>query len=204
MIITDWNLADGSGFDVLSIVRTSLDWPVPVVFVSVQNQENDIILALEHGADDYLVRPLRQREMLARLRALSRRCGIGPDHSHQHLTLGPYEIDADNNVITLNGESVALTEKEFKLATLLFQNINRALSRSHLLQSVWNLNEPIPTRTLDTHISSLRVKLNLIRETGLRLRSVYRYGYRLEQTGARPSPDKIRPAANGNTLRSEH
>jgi DNA-binding response OmpR family regulator len=190
LIISDWNLPDSSALHIVNSVRASPDWRLPIVFISLHNQEDDIVRALESGADDYLVRPLRQRETLARIQALMRRCRTRTDN-RQQLTLGPYQIDSYHQVISHNDASVALTDKEFKLASLLFQNINRALSRNHLLQSVWNLDQPVPTRTLDTHISSLRVKLNTIRATDLRLRGIYRFGYRLERSAAEDSDNDI-------------
>jgi DNA-binding response OmpR family regulator len=100
---------------------------------------------------------------------------------YQPLLLGPYQIEQQPQTITRAGEVIALTDKEFKLASLLFQNTGRLLSRDYLMEAVWGLNDPVPTRTLDTHVSNIRRKLGISTETGLRIKTVYRHGYRLEE-----------------------
>lgn len=178
LVILDWGLPDISGIELVKSVRKS-DALVPVLFVTSRDSEQDIIAALTAGADDYLVKPPRQGETLARITALQRRRQAGGSDSGL-LQFGPYSFDCDRNTITHGGEVVQFTHKEFELARFLFQNRNRLLSRSHLLESVWGLNADITTRTVDVHASKIRRKLGLSTESGWRLVSIYQYGYRLE------------------------
>lgn len=180
LFIVDWILPDGSGIDALNAIRQRVDWPVPVLFVTNQSREDDIVHALDKGADDYMVKPVRQRELLSRINALVRRGGSGVKQE-EPFEVGPYQIDPRSQVIHHDGQAITLTDKEFKLASLLFQSIGKLLSRDYLMEAVWGLNDPVPTRTLDTHVSNIRKKLNITPDAGLRIRTVYRHGYRLEE-----------------------
>jgi DNA-binding response OmpR family regulator len=151
-----------------------------VLFLTSRDTEKDIVEALSHGADDFLVKPPRAAEMMARLAALKRRAdnlGASP-----LLSVPPYVFDSSASSVKLNGERVDLTLRQFQLAVVLFRNIGRLLSRAYLLESVWGLNAQVQTRTLDIHVSQLRAALNLP-ENGWRITSVYAHGYRLEPLG---------------------
>lgn len=178
LIIMDWGLPDISGIELVKSVRAK-DTLVPVLFVTSRDSEQDIIAALSAGADDYLVKPPRQGETLARIAALQRRSQAGASDSNL-LEFGPYSFDCERSTVTHDGEVIQLTHKEFELARFLFQNRNRLLSRGHLLESVWGVNADITTRTVDVHASKVRRKLGLSTESGWRLVSIYQYGYRLE------------------------
>ena len=180
LFIVDWLLPDGSGIDALDAIRRHVDWPVPVLFVTSQSREDDIVHALDKGADDYMVKPVRQRELLSRINAIVRRGSTESDQD-EPFVLEPYKIDHQSQTITQSGEVIPLTDKEFKLASFLFQNVGRLLSRDYLMEAVWGLNDPVPTRTLDTHVSNIRRKLGISPEVGLRIKTVYRHGYRLEE-----------------------
>jgi DNA-binding response OmpR family regulator len=93
----------------------------------------------------------------------------------------PYRIDVNNRSVTVAGEPIKLTQKEYELIVFLFKNIGRVVSRSHLLESVWGTNPEINTRTIDTHMSRIRSKLGIAPENGWRLSSIYQHGYRLEK-----------------------
>ncbi len=179
LIIMDWGLPDISGIELVKSLRQS-DALVPVLFITSRDSEQDIIEALTSGADDYLVKPPRQGETLARISALQRRSQAGSDDTLKALQFGPYNFDCERNTITRGDAVLQFTHKEFELARFLFQNRNRLLSRSHLLESVWGLNADVTTRTVDVHASKIRRKLGLSAESGWRLASVYQYGYRLE------------------------
>ncbi|MCB2001744.1 MAG: response regulator transcription factor, partial [Rhodoferax sp.] len=148
----------------------------PVIFVTSRDAEEDIVRALSHGADDYLVKPPRAGELLARLQALKRRAD---GHGDGAVVVGPYEFDPSQSVARLHGEIVEMTQRQFELAVVLFRNIGRLLSRQYLLEAVWGLNDAVQTRTLDIHISQLRSLLQLA-DNGWRIQSVYAHGYRLE------------------------
>lgn len=178
LIVMDWGLPDISGIELVKSVRKS-DALVPVLFVTSRDSEQDIIAALSAGADDYLVKPPRQGETLARITALQRRSQAG-NSENTLLQFGPYSFDCERNTVAHGDEVIQFTHKEFELARFLFQNRNRLLSRGHLLESVWGMNADITTRTVDVHASKIRRKLGLSAESGWRLVSIYQYGYRLE------------------------
>ena len=175
VLVLDWMMPDMTGLEVLDWLR-QLENHTPVIFVTSRDAEEDIVRALSHGADDYLVKPPRAGELLARLQALKRRAdGTGGGA----LVVGLYEFDPSQSVARLHGEIVELTQRQFELAVVLFRNIGRLLSRQYLLEAVWGLNDAVQTRTLDIHISQLRSLLQLA-DNGWRIQSVYAHGYRLE------------------------
>jgi len=151
-----------------------------VIFLTASGEESDIIEGLAAGADDYVVKPPKQGELLARVAAVLRRRG-GDTEAGDVLELPPYRIDAKRRVISVNGEPVELTQREYELACYLFRRQGRIVSRDALLENVWNLASDVSTRTVDTHISRLRKKLGLSGENGWRLTAVYQHGYRVEQ-----------------------
>ena len=180
LLILDWQLPDTDGTEVLKTIRSQLNWRIPVIFLTSRDSEADIITALDAGADDYLVKPARAGELNARINALSRR--IGSESEEQEvLNIGPYEINLAKRTITVDGEAVTLTDKDFDLAVFMFKNIGRLLSRDFLLECVWGISIDINTRTVDTHVSRLRRKLNIKPENGFRIKTIYQHGYRLER-----------------------
>ena len=181
LYILDWMLPDISGIDVLRWLRDNVGWDTPVLFVTARDSEEDIVHALETGADDYMVKPVKQNELLARITALHRRIkGSSPRETLDIQTIGPFTINGHERSISLNGELIELTQKEFDLAIYLLHNVGRLLSRGHILEEVWGRSAEINTRTVDTHVSRLRNKLKLIPENGWRLNAIYQHGYRLE------------------------
>jgi len=179
LLILDWMLPDSSGIEILTWVRDNIDWPVPVLFVTSKDSERDIVTALQAGADDYMSKPVKQMEMLARIEALARRSQQNTKSS-QIQVFGPYTIDPATRTITRNGEPLELTQKEYILSVFLLNNQGRVLSRGHILEHVWGRSAELNTRTVDTHVSRIRKKLGLSPESGWRLSAIYQYGYRLE------------------------
>jgi DNA-binding response OmpR family regulator len=180
LLILDWQLPDTDGTEVLKTIRSQLNWRIPVIFLTSRDSEADIITALDAGADDYLVKPARAGELNARINALSRRIGSQTEEQ-EVLNIGPYEINLAKRSILASGEEVSLTDKDFDLAVFMFQNIGRLLSRDFLLECVWGISTDINTRTVDTHVSRLRRKLNIKPENGFRIKTIYQHGYRLER-----------------------
>ena len=180
LVILDWMLPDTSGDQILAWVRENVDWPIPVIFVTARDSEEDIVQGLNLGADDYLTKPVRRNEFLARLNAVMRR--TAPTLAKgEMLDMPPFRIDTVARRIARDGQYVELTQKEYELALFLFRNAGRLLSRRHLLESVWGHQSDLNTRTVDTHVSRLRTKLALLPEQGWRLSAVYNHGYRLER-----------------------
>ncbi|MGV8898412.1 MAG: response regulator transcription factor [Burkholderiaceae bacterium] len=180
MLVLDWQLHDASGPEVLRWARENLSPKLPVLFITSHTRENDIIEGLAAGADDYIIKPIRHIELVARVQALLRRA-YPSQNTAEHIQFGHYDFETRSGQVTLDGALIALTKKEFDLALLFFRNINRPLSRATILESVWSSNIEIPSRTMDTHVSRVRSKLHLSPENGFRLTPVYSYGYRLEQ-----------------------
>lgn len=185
LIILDWVVPQMSGIEVMQHIRTNSDVLVPILFVTSKSSEKDVVKALESGADDYMIKPIKQSEMVARFNALLRRSGLQQDENDQsNLNFDPYYVDTNRRSISLQGADVTMTQKEYDLMLFLFRNSGRVISRGHLLQVVWGTNPNINTRTVDTHISRLRNKLKIDPEiTGWELTSIYQHGYRLEKVG---------------------
>jgi DNA-binding response OmpR family regulator len=180
LLVLDWNVPDMAGDQVLHWVRQSLSARLPVLFMTNRSRETDIAAMLNSGADDYVVKPVSEPVLIARVGSLLRRAyQLSPPAPKE--TFGAYEFDLKARQASINGRPVALTQKEFELALLLFQHLSRPLSRAHILDVIWKQSTDIPSRTMDTHVSMLRSKLGLRPENGYRLTPIYGYGYRLER-----------------------
>lgn len=180
LVILDWMVPNTSGIEVLKHLRSQLDMLVPVVFITQKDSEADIVEALENGADDYMTKPVRQMETIARVSAIARRAGFGDENTAKYYSHDPYVIDTQLRQVSRAGEVIEMTSKEYELTIFLFKNLGRVISRGHLLEMVWGTSAQVNTRTIDTHISRLRTKLGLEDEPNWKLTSVYRHGYRLE------------------------
>ena len=134
-LLLDWNVPDLSGIEVLRRVRHQLHSSVPVVFVSSRHREDDIATALREGADDYMTKPVRRLELLARLDAVVRR-GRHPTKKPDLLEVEPFRIDFQQRSIWRNDIGIDCTAKDFAVAALLLSNVGRLLSRGHLRDQV--------------------------------------------------------------------
>jgi DNA-binding response OmpR family regulator len=181
LIILDWNLPGMDGLDALKAIR--LTYSTPVMFLTSFDAESRVVSALGAGADDYLVKPFRAGELSARIQTLLRRYQSlihRQDAVAKKLSSGVI-IDRMAGTLQMpDQEAIKLSTKEFLLAQLFFQNVGRALSRNEIIMAVWGRGQDIPSRTLDTHVSRLRTRLNLRPEMGWRLTPVYSFGYRLD------------------------
>jgi DNA-binding response OmpR family regulator len=183
MLIMDWQVSDLPGAEVLRRAREKMAANAPAIFVAGSSAEDDIVAGVSAGAEDYLVKPLRRGELLARVSAVLRRAYPSQNGSEQ-LQFGPYVFETRPGRLLMDGQPVDVTHKEFYLALLFFRNIGRPLSRAYIHESVWVREAAVPSRTMDTHVSRVRNKLQLRPENGFRLVPVYSYGYRLEKLGA--------------------
>jgi len=178
IVLLDWIMPEFDGEQTLNWIKNHEELDLPVIFVTQKATEDDVAKILTLGADDYITKPIRHKEMVARINAVARRAN--PYIDDEVIELTPYRIDSTSREVSLNGEQVKLTEKEFKLVQFLFKNIGRLLSRDHILSVVWGYDLGLNTRTVDTHMSRIRKKLDIVPEKGWRLSSIYHQGYRLE------------------------
>lgn len=183
LAILDWELPDGNGLTVLRWLRSYLDTPPPIIMLTVRTSEQDVVAALASGADDFVNKPFRPRELAARAMVAMRRrqsCAReqGPETA---LSLGNIRIDTQQQCIYRDGRPVKLTHQEYRLAFLLFTQIGKPLARAYLYEYVWGRDERFSSRTLDVHIYRLRQKLGLTPEHGWRVNAIYGYGYRLQE-----------------------
>lgn len=179
LFVLDWQVPDLAGTEVMAWIRKSVSLTVPILFATVRESEEDIVFALEHGADDYMVKPIRRQEMLARTKALLRRAF--PFEQKTLLDFPPFLIDVERREIRCEDVKIVLRPKEYDLAVVLFRNLGRLLSRGHLQETVWGSSANLTTRTVDTHMSQVRRKLKLGPDTGYHVVPVYHFGYRLER-----------------------
>lgn len=178
-IILDWEVPGMSGMEVLQSLRARDGAPAPVLFLTHRDSESDVVAALQAGADDFLIKPARDLELLARLEALGRRVhGRAP--AADVIELPPFRIDRTRQCIERDGVALELTRREYEVAVLLFRQVGQVLSRRHILEAVWGQTDT-NTRTVDMHVSRVRQVLGLSAAIGLRLTAVYGFGYRLER-----------------------
>ncbi len=170
MLILDWQVADLSGTEVLRRAKEKMSAATPMMFLTNSSSEDDIVAGIGAGADDYMIKPLR--------RAYPALNGA------EQLQFGPYIFETRPGRLLMDGAVIEVTHKEFYLALLFFRNIGRPLSRAYIHEAVWIRETAVPSRTMDTHVSRVRNKLQLRPENGFRLVPVYSYGYRLEKLGA--------------------
>jgi len=156
LIILDWMLGGLSGLDVARAVRSSRN--TPIIMLTARNEDSDVILGLEVGADDYLVKPVSLRQLAARVRAVLRRSR--PEQTtRDSLQFGELQVDLTGHAVKRRGAEVPLTATQFKLLAVLARNPNRVFSRMQLMEAATGDYYDGYERTIDSHISHLRRKL---------------------------------------------
>jgi two-component system response regulator RegX3 len=192
--VLDWHLPDTTGIDELDWLRNERALSTPVIFITSRDSEESVVEALDHGADDYMVKPVNKSVTLARIKALQRRNMIGISKaasddgiadqaapSSPILDFDPYLINTEEHSISVDGDVVKLTNKEFELAAYLFRHAGCLVSRDDLLEFIWGTTADLNTRTVDTHVSRVRSKLGINPAIGWQLSSIYQRGYRLSR-----------------------
>lgn len=180
LLILDWLVPDMNGLEVLKWVRDTIDWRIPILFITQRDAEENVVEALQVGADDYMSKPVKRAEMLARIESISRR-NQSVSSEDDNLECAPYMLNRSSRTVKLNGENIEVTRKEFELTLFFFKNAGRVLSRGYILETVWGRSAEVNTRTVDTHISRLRRKLAIGADNNWKLTSIYQHGYRLEK-----------------------
>ena len=176
LLLLDIMLPEEDGISILRRLRErERSKTLPVIMLTAKNAEYDRVLGLDTGADDYITKPFGMMELLARIRAVLRRAQ-GPEAAETVLRAGELELDEARHLVTVCGESVSLTAKEFSLLRLLLQNRGRVLTRQVLMDRVWGLEAEPENRTLDVHIRTLRAKLG---SQGGLIETVRGVGYKL-------------------------
>jgi DNA-binding response OmpR family regulator len=184
LILLEVSLPDGSGFDMCREIRRT-DPASPVIMMSTRSDEIDVVVALEIGADDYVTKPLRLRELAARVAAHLRRARMeSAEAMRTRLEFRELVIDANERRIYKSGKEVELTHTEFDLLTFLASNAGKVLSREKILNSIWGYEYPIETRVIDVHIRNLRRKIETQPARPYYILAVPGIGYRF--TNARP------------------
>lgn len=180
LVLVDLGLDDGDGVDLIRRLRDRDE--IGVIAVTARGAEQHRVRGLRAGADDYLVKPFGAGELLARIEAVSRRLRIAQAQPQEQGTLdhGALIIDLDRHQVSINGEPVTLTPKQFDVLTLLARAAGTALTRGRILDQVWRSTAEANSRSLDTHMTSLRAKLG----DHVRITTIRGVGYRLESEGS--------------------
>ncbi len=182
LVLLDIMMPKLSGYDVLQEIRRC-DLGVPVLMLSAKSEEIDKVLGLKLGADDYLTKPFGVHELLARVAAILRRSQHTRAERPEvpaHLRFGQAELDTTRRQLTREGETIPLTQLEYRLLMVFHENADRALSRDFLLNHAWGVDYAGTTRTLDQHVSQLRRKIETDPARPTVLLTVHGYGYRYE------------------------
>jgi two-component system response regulator RegX3 len=183
VVLLDLMLPKKSGLDVCRDIRLTSN--VPVIIVSAKSEEVDMVLMLELGADDYVTKPYRLRELVARIRAvLRRRQDISVAEGDDVIALGNIRLDIDARRCFVDDEEIKLRKKEFALLRLLLENPGRVLTREVLIDRVWGSDYVGDTKTLDVHIKRLRTLIETEPKNPKHISTVRGVGYRYEVTKA--------------------
>ena len=176
LIVLDIMLPGKDGVEVLKEIRQSPETrKIPVIMATAKGTEMDKIQGLDTGADDYLVKPFGVMEMVSRIKAVLRRCE--PDEKEEVLSIGEITLSDKEHLVTVNGEKVVLTFKEFEILKLFMQSPGIVFSRDKLLSEVWGIDYLGESRTVDMHIKTLRQKLG---DAGALIETVIGVGYKME------------------------
>ncbi len=181
LILLDLNLPGIDGIDVCRSVR--IDSDVPIIMVTARVDEEERLTGLDLGADDYVTKPFSPRELMARVRAVLRRSVREQDVKEQHqgeIAIGGYEIDLESRTVLVNGNELTLTPTEYRLLVYFMNAHRRTVSREQIIENAIGYEFDGFDRTVDTHISNLRRKLEKASNGQRHLKTVYGIGYRFE------------------------
>lgn len=174
LAVLDLSLPDGSGYDVCRLAKQR--WDMPVIFLTAREDETSVVMGLDMGADDYIIKPFRLRELISRIRSVLRRCGGGAGV----YTFGKVQINTAQGRVTRQGRDVFLTALEYRLLMALVQNEGNILSRNQLLESIWDVSgDFVNDNTLTVYIKRLREKIEDDPQNPTIIHTVRGLGYRI-------------------------
>ncbi|TBR40741.1 response regulator transcription factor [Dyella terrae] len=183
LLLLDWDVPGHSGLEVARWVRAHCSRNIPMVLVTQHDDDRSIVEGLESGADDYVVKPIGEAALVARVKAHLRRCYPGCDAGGR-TRVGRYIHDPASRTVTIEGpagcQSVSLSARESELAGLFFSQVGKVLSKDSLIQKIWSCVDRKHDAALATYVSKLRNLLQLRSKNGLLISTVYNHGYRME------------------------
>jgi two-component system, OmpR family, response regulator RegX3 len=178
VILLDLMLPRVSGIEVCRTIRQHSQ--VPIIMLTAKDSEVDIVVGLELGADDYVTKPYKTRELLARIRAVLRRRTDTDDLADTVLESGDVRLDLERHTLTVRGAETAIPLKEFELLEVLMRNSGRVLTRGQLIDRVWGADYFGDTKTLDVHVKRIRSRIERTPSAPVMLVTVRGLGYRFE------------------------
>ena len=180
LYLLDINLPDGNGFDICSKLKEKED--VPIVFLTARDDEKDIVKGLDMGADDYITKPFRNRELISRINNVLRRYGKNDNNSKDNIIkINEIEINTDSAKVMKNGEEIVFTSLEYKILVMLFSNPNVLITRQQILDKIWDIaGNFVNDNTLTVYIKRIREKLD--DKDGKIIKTVRGLGYIIEES----------------------
>ena len=185
VIILDVILPGMDGLEISRQIRKSNQVHIPILMLTALGNTDNVVKGLDSGADDYLVKPFKFKELVARIRALTRRSGTPVQH-HDVLEIADLQLDRDTKLVNRAGKEIKLTSTEFRLLEYLLLNQNRVLNRIDILENVWDINFNMGTNVVDVYVNYLRNKIDKGFPTKL-IQTVIGMGYTMREEHAEPS-----------------
>lgn len=174
LALVDISLADGNGFAVCTLAK---EREIPVIFLTASGDEHSVVTGLDMGADDYISKPFRPRELVSRIRSVLRRSG----KRQSVITIGTLMIDTDKGTVTRDGQELYLSALEYKLLLVFLNNRGQILTRDRLLEEIWDCSgDFVSDNTLTVYIKRLREKIEATPQSPALIKTVRGLGYRLE------------------------
>jgi DNA-binding response OmpR family regulator len=177
LLVLDVMLPRVNGIDVCRVLR--VESGIPIVLLTARTTENDLLLGLDVGADDYITKPFSPRELVARVRALLRRAGDTATADRQVLSHGALEVDTGRSEVRVDGRPISLTAKEFGILEVLAKDPGRVFTRAEIVDQAFGFDHRVLDRTVDAHIMNLRRKLQAAVDHARYVQTIYGRGYRL-------------------------
>lgn len=178
LILLDVMMPIIDGYRVCEKIRESSN--VPIIMITAKGEDYERIMGLDTGADDYVVKPFSPDEVMARIRAISRRIGISVEELNNVVNFDNLKINIENYQVYINGILVNLTKKELELLWVLASNKNKVFTRDNLLDSIWGFDYIGDNRTVDTHIKRMRAKLDKHEHKNWEVKTIWGVGYKFE------------------------